>query len=73
MHLSPVDTSLNMQLTSMEADLNTYGFPSGYFVLKNVATDRVLDVQGDAVEDGTNVILYQETETSLVEGELKSA
>ena len=73
MHLSPVDTSLNMQLTSMEADLNTYGFPSGYFVLKNVATDRVLDVQGDAVEDGTNVILYQETETSLVEGGLKSA
>lgn len=68
MHLTPIDTALNMQLTSMEADLNTYGFPPGYFVLKNVATDRVLDVQSDMVEDGTPVILYDETETSLVEG-----
>ena len=69
MHLGPIDTALNMQLTTaMDADLHTYGFPSGYFVIKNVATNRVLDVQSDMVEDGTPVILYPETETSLVEG-----
>lgn len=68
MHLSPVDTSLNMQLTPMEADLHTYGFPAGYFVIKNVATGKLLDVQSDLVEDGTPVILYDETEKSIVEG-----
>ncbi len=72
MHLSPVDTAFNMQLTPMEADLHTYGFPSGYFIIKNVASNKVLDVQGDMVEDGAPVILYRETETSLVEGEPES-
>jgi len=69
MHLSPVEASFNMQLTStpMEADLHTYGFPPGYFVIKNVATNKVLDVESDMVEDGTTLILYPETETSLVE------
>ena len=52
----------------MEADLHTYGFPAGYFVIKNVATGKLLDVQSDMVEDGTPVILYDETETSIVEG-----
>lgn len=68
MHLSPVDTALNMQLTPMDADLHTYGFPPGYFVIKNVATDRLLDVESDVIEDGTPLILWPETETSLVEG-----
>ena len=68
MHLSPVDDALNMQLTPMDADLHTYGFPPGYFVIRNVATNRLLDVQSDMVEDGTPVILYPETEYSLVEG-----
>ena len=68
MHLSPVDDALNIQLTPMDADLHTYGFPSGYFVIKNVATNRLLDVQSDMVEDGTHIILYLETEGSLVEG-----
>lgn len=70
MHLSPVESSLNMQLTStpMEADLHTYGFPSGYFVIKNVATNKLLDVESDMVEDGTPLILFAETESSLVEG-----
>ena len=68
MHLSPVDDALNMQLTPMDADLHTYGFPPGYFVIRNVATNRLLDVQSDMVEDGTPIILYLETEGSLVEG-----
>ena len=72
MHLSPVDTAFNMQLTPMEADLHTYGFPSGYFLIRNVASNKILDIQGDMVEDGAPVILYRETETSLVEGKLRS-
>lgn len=68
MHLSPIDTALNMQLTPMDADLQTYGFPPGYFVIKSVASERLLDVQSDLVEDGTPIILYPETEKSLVEG-----
>ena len=70
MHLSPVDDALNMQLTPMDADLHTYGFPPGYFVIRNVATNRLLDVQSDMVEDGTPIILYLETEGSLVEGKV---
>ncbi|THH00687.1 hypothetical protein EW026_g1896 [Hermanssonia centrifuga] len=59
MHLSPIETALNMQLTNtpVDADLHTYGFPAGYFIIKNAATDRLLDVQSDLVEDGTPLIL----------------
>ncbi|KXN88944.1 hypothetical protein AN958_06815 [Leucoagaricus sp. SymC.cos] len=46
----------------------TNGFPPGYFVIRSVATNRSLDVKGDAVEDGTEVLLWPEKETSLVEG-----
>ncbi|OBZ68611.1 putative agmatinase 1 [Grifola frondosa] len=58
-----------MQLTTppVDADLHTYGFPPGYFVLRSVANGRVLDVNSDMVEDGTEIILWPETETSLVE------
>ncbi|KAI0697553.1 hypothetical protein BC835DRAFT_1270170 [Cytidiella melzeri] len=51
----------------MDYDLSTFGFPSGYFVIKNVVTNRLLDVESDMVEDSTPLILYPETETSLVE------
>lgn len=58
-----------MQLPPVDSpDLQTYGFPAGYFVVKNVATGRLLDVESDLVEDGTPLILWPETETSLVEG-----
>ncbi|KAI0073707.1 hypothetical protein K474DRAFT_1666275 [Panus rudis PR-1116 ss-1] len=67
MQLSPVDTALNMQITPMDADLSTYGFPQGYSIIKNVANERLLDVDSDLIEDGTNLILYPPTETSLVE------
>jgi hypothetical protein len=70
MHLSPIETALNMQLTpsTMDYDLSTHGFPSGYFVIRNVATGRLVDVQSDKVDDSTSLILYPETESSLVEG-----
>ncbi|KAI0094306.1 hypothetical protein BDY19DRAFT_880903 [Irpex rosettiformis] len=51
----------------MELSLETYGFPSGYFVIKNIATNRLLDVQSNGVEDGTGLILWPENESSLVE------
>ena len=51
----------------LDAELNTYGFPQGYFMLRSLATDRVLDVAQGLLEDGTCVILWPMTETSLVE------
>jgi len=44
-----------------------HGFPPGYFIIKSVASSRVLDVAGDAIEDGTDVLLWVEKEKSLVE------
>lgn len=51
----------------MNGDVQTYGFPPGYFIIRNLATNRVLDVEKDGIEDGTEVILWAETETALVE------
>ncbi len=48
-------------------DGDTYGFPPGYFVIRSVATNRLLDVGGDEVEDGTELLLWAEKESSLVE------
>jgi len=61
------DIAPTAQVTPMEADLKTYGFPPGYFIIRNVASDRLLDVEMDLVEDGTRIILWPETENSLVE------
>lgn len=47
---------------------NNYGFPTGYFVIKNLATGKLLDVGSDSLDDGADVILWPEKETSLVEG-----
>ncbi|KAF7347353.1 hypothetical protein MVEN_01491000 [Mycena venus] len=53
----------------MTADmqLETYGFPPGYFVIRSVASNRLLDVHMDGVEDGTELLLWPETESSIVE------
>ncbi|KIK54187.1 hypothetical protein GYMLUDRAFT_918846 [Collybiopsis luxurians FD-317 M1] len=51
----------------MTAISQSNGFPPGYFVIKSVATGRVLDVGGDQIEDGTEIILWPEKEKSLVE------
>ncbi|OCH96414.1 WD40 repeat-like protein [Obba rivulosa] len=57
----------DMQPSAQDADLRTYGFPQGYFIIRSVATDRLLDVESDMVEDSTEVILWPATESSLVE------
>lgn len=48
-------------------DDTNFGFPVGYFVIKSVATGRLLDIERDAVEDGAEVVLWPEKEKSLVE------
>lgn len=52
----------------MTADVQTFGFPAGYFVILSLATQRLWDVEADEVEDGTDIALWPEKEKSLVEG-----
>jgi hypothetical protein len=45
-----------------------FGFPLGYFMIRSLATGRVLDVDSSYISDGTEVVLWEEKEKSLVEG-----
>lgn len=47
--------------------LDNNGFPPGYFVVRSIACNRLLDIDSDSSEDGADVILYPESESSLVE------
>jgi hypothetical protein len=47
--------------------IETSGFPAGYFIVRSVASKRLLDVAGDGIEDGTEIVLWPEKEKSLVE------
>jgi len=49
------------------ADIDTTGFPPGYFIIRSVASNRLLDVTMDYIEDGTEICLWPEKEKSLVE------
>jgi len=49
------------------SDIDTSGFPAGYFVIRSVASNRLFDVTMDDIEDGTEVALWPEKEKSLVE------
>ena len=51
--------------------IDTTGFPPGYFVIRSVATDRLLDVTMDDIEDGTEIGLWPEKEKSLVESQFQ--
>ncbi|KAF7302515.1 hypothetical protein HMN09_00885900 [Mycena chlorophos] len=55
-----------MTLTT-DAHLETYGFPPGYFTIRSVGCNRLLDVTADGFEDGTEIALWPEKEKSLVE------
>ena len=70
MLVTPEEEALNSQVHPMDADLHTYGFPPGYFVIRSMANDRLLDVAGDGVEDSNEVILWPATESSLVESNM---
>jgi WD repeat-containing protein 23 len=54
----------------MSANAQLYGFPPGYFVIRNLANGRLWDVGGDDVEDSVEILLWPEKEKSLVESEL---
>ena len=51
----------------LNVELNSYGFPQGYFMLRCIGAARVLDVAQGFVEDGTDVILWHPTDSSQVE------
>lgn len=51
----------------MTASTDNYGFPQGYFIIRSVAMNRLLDVRMDETDDGTEVILFLQKEQSLVE------
>ncbi|CAE6489099.1 unnamed protein product [Rhizoctonia solani] len=42
------------------------GFPTGYFVIKNCANGRLLDVATNSAQDGTPIVLWMAKENSLV-------
>ena len=48
------------------ADTDSTGFPPGYFVVRSVASGRLLDVTMDDIENGTGIGLWPEKEKSLV-------
>ncbi|KAF8913240.1 hypothetical protein CPB84DRAFT_1812115 [Gymnopilus junonius] len=50
-----------------EKQIDRSGFPGGYFVIRSVAAERLLDVTGDEIEDGTEIALWPEKEKSHVE------
>jgi len=49
------------------AEVDNTGFPPGYFIIRSVASDRLLDVTSDDIEDGTEIGCWPEKEKSLVE------
>ena len=53
----------------LDVELTSHGFPQGYFMLRSIGTGRMLDVCQGLKEDGTAVILWPATESSLVECE----
>ena len=56
-------------MMTQTANIDDTGFPSGYFIVRSVASDRLLDVTMDNTEDGTELGLWPEKEKSLVESQ----
>lgn len=54
--------------SSASAYGSAQGFPLGYFIIRSLATGRVLDVPASSIEDGIELVLWNEKEVSLVEG-----
>jgi len=52
---------------TVDTQLETFGFPPGYFTIRSVASNRLLDVSMDDVEDGTGILLWPQKESSIVE------
>ena len=48
-------------------DTESLGFPTGYFLIKSVATGRILEVYANETKDSSPVALWPVREQSLVE------
>ena len=59
------NSSLYSRISSSAPD--SLGFPTGYFVIRNLATGRLWDVCENKPDDGTPIILFREKDASLVE------
>ncbi|KAG8695082.1 hypothetical protein FRC09_009407 [Ceratobasidium sp. 395] len=47
-------------------DTTPSGFPTGYFVIRNCATGRLLDIATNSAADGTRAVLWTPKDNSLV-------
>lgn len=48
-------------------DTETLGFPTGYFLIKSIATGRLLDIFKNETRDNAPLALWPAKEQSLVE------
>ncbi|KDQ63158.1 hypothetical protein JAAARDRAFT_147176 [Jaapia argillacea MUCL 33604] len=64
--LSSFPSPMNMMILNEKAP-DAHGFPPGYFIIRSVGSDRLLDVDQSGVEDGTELILYVDKEKLLVD------
>jgi hypothetical protein len=59
-------------MMTQTANIDNTGFPSGYFIIRSVASERLLDVTMGNTEDGTELGLWPEKEKSLVDSQYLS-
>jgi len=52
--------------STAHSGVHTLGFPTGYFLIRSMATGKVLDVSTNDTSDGTPLVLWNEKEKSLV-------
>ena len=55
------------QMNTPHIDTESLGFPTGYFLIKSVATGRILEVYANETKDSSPVALWPVREQSLVE------
>ncbi|KAG9036825.1 hypothetical protein FS842_003407 [Serendipita sp. 407] len=48
-------------------DGSARGFPLGYFIIRSIASGKILDVPDHTTADGAELVLFDEKESSLVE------
>ena len=54
-------------MNTPHVDTGALGFPPGYFTIRSVATNRLLDVYGGETTDNSPLALWPAKEQSLVE------
>ena len=54
-------------MNTPHVDTESLGFPTGYFLIKSVATGRLLEIYQGETKDNSPVALWPAREQSLVE------